>query len=250
MLTLLRAGPEWMIDQQELRFLDRRSDGFIFIVPTHHYKAIENLLKHDIPVVTCSFNDLPTGVAAVGVEDEACMRLAVGYLAKRGHRRIIHLSMHADNSIFLRRSEGYAAAMAELGLAPRVVMHGYNTPHAVEWQSELREAIESQGITAIVAANDFLALDAWQFLEGIGLNVPGDVSITGMDNLHAASERGLTSVGYSSIEAGRLAMNTMIDLIAGDRYPPDRIVVPATMVERGSVAPCHISQGSEFYAES
>lgn len=92
LLTLLRVRPDWMLDQEELQFLDRRNDGFVFIAPEGRYSTIETLVRHQLPVVACYIADVPEGVPTIVLDNAGAMRMAVEHLVGQGHQRILHLT--------------------------------------------------------------------------------------------------------------------------------------------------------------
>lgn len=55
LLTMLRAPADWMLDSHELHFLDRRSDGLVFLVPKERTRALETLVQHRIPAAPQRF---------------------------------------------------------------------------------------------------------------------------------------------------------------------------------------------------
>ena len=229
LLSLLHAGPDWMVDQEELRFLDRRSDGFIFLASSTQYKIMEALVQHGIPVVSCFLDDVPEGVPSVILDNFGALSQAVDLLVEHGHRRIAHSAGTEGRSDFAQRQAGYCNAMKRHRLQSQIVPPGPNL------EQDLMAAIAT-GVTAFACASDHRAEQIWKVLEENSLRVPEDISLTGMDNLSNAEQRGLTSIEFSSSDVGRLAMETVVNMIAGDRYPENRVAVPVELVERTSVA--------------
>lgn len=233
LLTLLRARPHWMLDNEELKFLDRRSDGFVFVVPRDRYGVLETLVEHRIPCVACYIDDVPEGVATVVVDNKGAMRQSVKYLVARGHRKIAHLAYHPERIDFHQRMKGYRAAMKANGLSryAQVVIGDEKDG----WQAQVIELVEEKGVTAFACANDLFALILWNLAKERGWRVPQDLSIVGMDDTPETLERGLTTLRFSSEEVGRRAMQSLVHLINGEAVPR-REVLPVRLVERTSVA--------------
>ncbi len=233
LLSLVRDMPANLLDR-DISFLDRRSDGFIFVAPRDRQSALRTLAEHAIPVVVCCAYEVPVGVATVNVDDCNAMALAVRHLVAAGHRRIIHLAGPQSRDDFRARRHGYEDTMRACGLSPHVIA----TDGLVEnvWQSEVWPAIERGQCTAIACANDSYALDIWRLAPGRGIAVPEQLSLTGMDDLAAAEARGLSTIAFSSAAVGEAAARTLAALITHQEVTLSQ-VVPVWLIERGSVAP-------------
>ena len=93
--------------------------------------------------------------------------------------------------------------------------------------------------TAIIAADDMIAGVALSAIHQAGLRVPEDVSIIGIDDQHFASilNPPLTTVQLPVPEAGRHAIEMLLDRMTGDTSPPRHLVLPCPLLVRESVAP-------------
>jgi len=253
LFIMLRGEAEWMANREELRFLDRRSDGFIFISPgVHEWQvALETLVQHKIPSVVCYRRDVPDGVAWVDPDNERIVQLALGCLWSAGHENIAYLSgpktfagaqgllanvsgprVNYDDESRIRFfcQQAHAKGQAE----PFVLC-----PADPDWKLERAEvqAILDSGATGVVCANDHMALELWDHLEAMGLRVPDDLSLVGVDNQMRGAHRGLSSIGFGYDEIGRLAVQAWLELRAGAKPADCCQVVPAFLTERASVAP-------------
>jgi len=234
LLTMLRVRPDWMMDQEELQFLDRRSDGFIFIAPGNRYQTLEVLVKHKLPVVACFTNDVPEEVPAIMLDNAGAMHQAVDHLIARGHQRILFLTASMDRSDFKTRQSGFEEAMNQAGLLPKVLLvRDLQEPGCEE---KLVTTLARQQITAVVCATDTLAYAVWDVMENKGRSVPQDLSIIGMDDLAESAQRGLTSIRYSCEEVGRRTIEAIVSLMQGGVAKSMNSVVPVELVERASVA--------------
>ncbi|MFD0474537.1 LacI family DNA-binding transcriptional regulator [Nonomuraea thailandensis] len=92
--------------------------------------------------------------------------------------------------------------------------------------------------TAIFAASDGMALKTLEVAKELGLDVPGDLSVAGFDNIpeSALAEPGLTTVDQSMYRLGYEAARMLKSLVRGDWEGPGRIVLPTRLVVRGSTA--------------
>jgi len=236
MLVLTRTYREWMADQTEKLFLDRRTDGLVFVLPEGQNHILEALVKHGLPVVSCYLDDVPSGIPSIALDNAGAMQKAVEHVHAQGHERIMHLTQ-SHRSDFQARRRGYETAMQQLQLEPQVLEIGAHSPWSEPAATELMESIKKYQPTALVCRNDDAAIFAWDVLQAHGFKIPEDLSIVGMDDLPKAMQRGLTSVEYSCEDAGRRALNAVINLIQGEKVEIERDVVPVQLVKRSSVVP-------------
>lgn len=254
LFIMLRGEAEWMANREEMRFLDRRSDGFIFISPgINEWKtALETLLQHDIPAIVCYRRDVPEGVAWVDPDNERIVQLAVDHLLAHGHRRLAYLSgpktttssngllanvsgprVHYDDEARLRY---FHERLHASGLDENTFVLCPADPNWTLSQSEAQQLLDS-GATGVVCINDHLALQLRHHLEALGYNVPGDMSIVGVDNQLQAAHGNLSSIGFGYDAVGRHAVQAWIALRRGAPARDCCKVVPVHLVERASVGP-------------
>jgi LacI family transcriptional regulator len=235
LLTILRQTPEWALDNEELRFLDRRTDGLIFIVPKHRDKVFKTLLREKIPVVSCFIDDVPRGVPSVTVDNFGAMQLATQHLIDHGHRQILHLTIGDMRADFIERKNGYENTMLAAKLKPQVLSGSDFSDE--KFTTKFLQKIRRHRITALACASDGLAVSAYDFAIAHNLKIPADLSIIGMDDLNRAAERGLSSIRFSCEEIGRKAFESIIQIIQGGETPIENSVVSVELVQRPSVAP-------------
>lgn len=236
-LTILRAPADWMLDKKELQFLDRRGDGFIFVVPVQRDRVFEALVQHEIPVVSCFLDDVPAGVKSVVLDNAGAMRQAVNYLIAHGHRKIAHFAGIGGRADFRARRHGYEEAMQAAGLLDPELCYEFVEGRYYRDQAKVMlEFVQQCGATALVCATDDFALAFWDHAEAAGLRIPQDLSLIGMDDIPEAQQRGLTTLRSSSQDLGRRAADTLVQLIKGDSAVESRQIVPVELVERTTVA--------------
>ncbi len=162
-----------------------------------------------------------------------------GHLAALGHRRIGYVAGPVERTTTRDRLEGHRAALAAYGLADdggRLVAHGHYD-RASGHRAALELLDHAPGLTAVVAANDTMALGVCAALRERGLRVPGDVSVAGFDDLPFSLDAApsLTTVRLPLREAGARAGR----LVMGrEAVPPGGVAgVAAELVVRESTAP-------------
>jgi DNA-binding LacI/PurR family transcriptional regulator len=224
-------------EQETIRYLDRRSDGFIFVVSNQGpwENALDLLAEYKIPAVACFRPDAPDGVAAVGVDNIGAIRTAVEHLISNGHRRIAYLCGPPDNFDEKVRRRTWVQVMQENGLdaSERFHVPGSAPRHVLDTQAIA--SIGQLGVTAVVCYNDTEALLLWETLESQGLRVPDDISLIGIDDQPNAASQNLTTIAHSFADIGRLAMQAWIELKNGGDARDCYKLAPIKLVSRASV---------------
>jgi len=177
------------------------------------------------------------GEPEVGVDNEAGIAAMVAALVELGHRRIAFLAGPAALFVARQRLAGYQRGLRAAGIPydeRLVVRTGFDVPGGALAVDVLRAA--GAAFTAICCANDLLALGALQRLAALGIDVPGDVSVAGFDDISTAA---LTAPSLSTVrlplrELGRLGFEQADRRLAGEE-PPQRLL-PTEVILRGSTA--------------
>jgi LacI family transcriptional regulator len=178
------------------------------------------------------------GDADIGVDNAAGIAGMVTAMVELGHRRIAFLAGPTSLYVSHQRLEGYRRGLAEAGIpydARLVVSTGFNREGGALGIDALL-AGESP-FTAVCAANDLLALGAMQRLADLGIDVPGEVSVAGFDDIATAAMAtpGLSTVRLPLHEIGRRAFGYAEQVLAGREPAPE--ILPTELVLRGSTAP-------------
>ena len=232
LLTMLRTRSGELIGEEELRFLDRRSDGFIFLAPTGQAGVLRTLVHHDIPVVTAFTDEGVQGVSSVTLDNTNAMKLAVEHVTNAGHSKLAFVRWPLARSDFRDRHNSFKTAAKAAGCRPL-----FFESTAPEWVAEVLRLIQQGKITAIVCDSDY---SAWQLIDAAkeqNLQAPRDFSVIGMDDLPQIEPLGLTTIRYSASEVGRRAVEAITYRLAGDAAEQCNFVIPVELNIRTSVAP-------------
>lgn len=188
-------------------------------------------------VVLCGRPPVPgdATAATLAFDNRTGARRLTEHLLALGHRRIGYVAGPADRTTTRHRMEGHRAALAAAGVPEGPAVHGrYDRPSGYEATAELLRL--DPELTAVVAANDTVALGVCAALRDRGLAIPDDVSVAGFDDLPFSVDAApaLTTVRLplheAGARAGRLALGT-------EEAPPGGLAtVPAELVVRGSTA--------------
>ncbi|MEU3078505.1 LacI family DNA-binding transcriptional regulator [Streptomyces laurentii] len=174
--------------------------------------------------------------ATLAFDNRAGARRLTGHLLALGHRRIGYVAGPADRTTTRHRLEGHRAALRAAGIAEGPTAHGpYD--RASGYRATLELLASEPDLTAIVAANDTVALGVCAALRERGLDIPGDVSVAGFDDLPFSVDvvPALTTVRLPLYEAGARAGRLAL---GAEPAPPGGLAaIPAELVVRGTTAP-------------
>jgi LacI family transcriptional regulator len=156
----------------------------------------------------------------VTVDDVGAIQAMVAHLADGGRRRILCVAGQADWLVSQTRLAGYQAAVAQLGLDDDPALVDFAGFTAGSGREAVRRALErGTEFDAVLAFNDYAALGATEELLQRGLTVPGDVAVSGCDDIDFAvfARVPLTSLRFRSYEMGQAAARL---LVSGDHGEP------------------------------
>ena len=163
----------------------RHVDGFVLATATLHSPILAEAVEAEVPVVLMNRIAQDYPFSSVSVDNEQGERAAVAHLVALGHTRIGHIAGPQDISTGTARLRGFEEAMASHGLAvdPAEIVYasGYTVEEGLRCGRELLEG--SAELTAIVAANDMLAIGCYGALDQLGLRCPDDVSVIGFNDM-------------------------------------------------------------------
>ncbi|MCU1441652.1 MAG: LacI family transcriptional regulator [Rhodoglobus sp.] len=195
--------------------LRKRVDAVIAISLELTPNEVSRLLDMNKPIVGVG-GPLP-GVRTLSVDDVAIARLATEHLLALGHRAIAHIGGNPDYELDFHlptnRRYGYEAALEEAGVAIDPTLF-----HAADFTLQGGHAAAKQLLgnprkrpTAIFAASDEMAIGAILAARDLGLHVPDDVSVIGIDDHELAEFFGLTTIAQFPALQGRMAVDILME---------------------------------------
>ena len=215
-------------------------DAFVFVGLHHDPRLFALLDAYGRPYVLTWGVDPMRRHPSIGFDNRAATYAITRHLLDLGHRRFALISAPTPgNDRSRERGAGVRAALAVAGLSLADDRVRY-APIALESGTRaMRELLALRPRpTAVVATNDVFAVGAMLACREAGVAIPGDVSITGVDNtdLGATQTPGLTSIRTPIVEIGRAAA---LQLCARLEGAPTQLQqqLPFELVRRGSTAP-------------
>ena len=223
--------------------VNRRCDGFILATAFRNDPVVKEIVKRKIPAVLVNRLTETQLLPAVVGDESLEVRDAIAHLVKLGHRRIAHIAGPQNLSTGFIRLRAFRKAIKDAGLVeaecPTVVSTGYNESAGTEAVAKLLAEPDPRP-TAILAANDQLAIGVIDGLKLAGLKCPRDISVMGfndipmMDRMHPA----LTTFALPKHRMGVEAAEILRDWIEGDTAPePSIVYLPCPLVIRESTGP-------------
>jgi LacI family transcriptional regulator len=220
-----------------LLVLARKSDGLILHDRLLDPEQLEQLSRR-VPIVTLANVPTPTTVNVHG-DNEAGMRdLARHLLRDHGYRTVAYLAGLADSPDSLARRATVAAEAAAAG-ATLETGSGWQGNYYAAGGARVIERLISGGASlprAIVCANDQTALGVMYALGQHGIDVPGDVAVTGFDDIPMARHLRplLTTVRQPIQEIGATAFDVLHSMISNAVPAVRDVVLPTRLIVRES----------------
>jgi LacI family transcriptional regulator len=219
----------------------RQVDGLILATAWLHDDIVERCREQHIPFVLVNRTVLDESVTSVVTNDAYGIRLAVDHLLQLGHRKLAYVGGPLNTSTAKGRREGFVAALKAYRLSAREKLiadcASFTVQAGVAAARELL-APANRSFTAIVAANDMLALGCYDALTEAGLVCPKDISITGYNDMPFA-DRFSPPLTTLRIPQDQIGVQSSLLLLRMMRDPA--VIVPSmhlepVLVVRGSTA--------------
>ncbi|CAL9322954.1 MULTISPECIES: LacI family DNA-binding transcriptional regulator [Streptomyces] len=177
------------------------------------------------------------GAATVNLDIADGVRQVVEHLLSLGHRRFLHLAADVPSWTFEVRARELAARLAGV---PGTSVRTARAPISIEGAVAATEAalsVPGPRPTALVCDDDKLAAGAYKAARRLGLRIPDDVSVTGVDDLALATaiDPELTTVRLDAELFGERGMQALLAVLEG--RSPEGGDIPVHLLVRGSTAP-------------
>ncbi|MCA9963046.1 MAG: LacI family DNA-binding transcriptional regulator [Anaerolineales bacterium] len=229
------------IEETYLNYIrSRRVDGFIIVRAQHDDPRIRMLQAHDFPFVTFGHEEGVSNYPFVDDDSKMGIGLVIDHLVALGHQRIAYITEPRRFMKAETRLQGFLQGMARWGLTavPNLIIES-NFRQRSGYASTQELLDRDNPPTAIVAANDLLAIGAINAARERGLTVGKDISITGFDDILLAEYTSppLTTVHVSPHQMGQLLCQTLYDVMNNPSAPPPHKILPPTLIIRGSTGP-------------
>lgn len=228
------------VEEELVHALAKQVDGVLLCSPRMSNSLIEQLSR-EVPLVVINRQvaNLPCVVMDVG----RGARMAIEHLVTRGHRHVALLG-GPRGSWTNREIRRAASAAARAGSAELTVL-GPNHP-TEESGAALAEQVRRAGVSAVLAYNDLMAIGLLDGLESLGVRVPQEISVVGIDDtaLSRRTRPKLTTVATPTGAAGRAAVDMLLSH-GDDRRTTAQITLQTELVIRDSTGPAPAAEGRD-----
>lgn len=242
-------------------------EGYFYLVASHRHladlideyprlllaRSVDGMIGVDtpwrselpIPVATVSGHDRTNGVTNILLDHDRAAELALRHLQQLGHQRIAFIKGQEFSSDTAARWESILKVAARLGLevSPRltVQLEGDLASPELGYRVTKRLLERKARFTALFAFNDVSAIGAIEALRSNRLEVPGDVSVVGFDDIESAAYQRpqLTTVRQPLKKMGMIAADALLKRIARPDeldYPREIVIEPELVVRKSTAS--------------
>lgn len=215
----------------------RRVDGLIVINPYADERFLH--VPKNFPVVFVGARSHDEEVCSISLDDEKAAFEATQHLTSLGHQRIAVVTGPMAEDCSQDRLEGFRRALGEAGISvdPSLVFEGDWS--ASSGRDALLDFIKKDNLpTAVFAQNDRMAMGVMRAARDVNLNVPGQLSVIGVDDMPLSSyfDPPLTTMQQDMPLIGREAIRKLMEILQNKTVKPSAIKLPAQLIVRQSTA--------------
>lgn len=212
-------------------------DGLIFATVGSNTEHLRALRRERMPVVLIARDVEGVSIDAVLVDNFRGGVEATTHLLRLGHRQVVHIGGPPSLHVAAERRRGYLEALAAAGIPARPAHIAEGDFTAEGGRRAINLLLERRvEFTAVVAANDLMAIGAMEALRTAGRRIPEDVAVVGFDDITFASlvSPALTTVAQPKYRMGQMAMERLFELMAGEASRSRQTVLVPQLVVRES----------------
>lgn len=216
----------------------RRAEGMIIINPYQDGRHAH--LPPNYPIVLAGARPRSEAANSISLDDESVARQATQHLLDLGHRRIGCITGPMREDCSQDRSIGYQSALENAGIQddPAFTIEGDWSARS-GYDALMHLAQEGQIPDAIFAQNDQMAVGALRAARDLGLQVPNQLSVIGIDDIPLAAyfEPPLTTFKQDFTRLGKEAVRLLIGNVENPNFPQQHLRLRAQLIQRQSTAP-------------
>ncbi|HET6986170.1 MAG TPA: LacI family DNA-binding transcriptional regulator [Kribbella sp.] len=231
-ITVTHGNPD---PRRSVRDLAGRVDGIVVHGNAIDLPTIQGLRKAEVPLVLIAHPPI-TGCDSVRSESAASAETLTTRLLDHGRTNLLFIGDPASSYDVSERYAGFSKALERRGLeVPKPERVPLTEEAGVKVAEQMLKATKDRP-DGLVCANDELALAALTTFAAHGVGVPGDIVVTGWDDVMAARyvTPGLTTVRQPMAELGRMAAQRLHERVTGDRSRARNDVLATQLVLRDS----------------
>jgi DNA-binding LacI/PurR family transcriptional regulator len=229
-----------------LRTLTSKVDGLIIMARSIDEDTLWSLERQGVPFVLLGHSNGQLQCSTIAVDNEAGAYKAAAHLLGHGHQRIAIITGPEDSPDNRGRLQGYKKALLDAGIS---IQQSMVVPGNFEYeggQIAIHQLLESnQRPSAVLAANDEMAIGAIDAARQRSLRLPEDLAVIGFDDIQmsALTHPSLTTVRQPMQRLGETAVTLLFDRLQNSSGQPRHDVLETRLVLRQSCG-CPIPSNS------
>ncbi len=221
------------------RFLLEKNVDGIILAGTVPPKIIDYISGRNLPLVLVDYYPSRGNHSAVLIDNVGGIRQATQHLIGLGHKHIAFIGGDMSHPSMKERCQGFRLALEENDLpinAQSICCDQSMTGPADGFAATNLLLAAKTKFTAIVAANDAMAVGALRACRDQKIRIPEDVAITGFDDVETAitARPTLTTVQVPKEEMGTLAVRHLVNIINGTASKGTKMIIPVKLICRES----------------
>lgn len=216
-----------------LNLLHRPVDGMIVVPAGSDHRYLEPERRRGAQIIFLDRGGSNIEADAVVLDNFGGAKLAVDHLIRHGHKRVGFVGDLDTVRTAAERLDGYKAALADAGIPYDSELVRLGSPAVELAESAARQllALENR-VTAVFAANNRQCVGVLRAIR----ESQRQIALVGFDDFELADLLPIpvSVIGFDPAELGRAAAELLFSRMAGDNRPPQRIVIPTRLIQRGS----------------
>lgn len=218
-------------------YCDGRCDGLFLIIPKSDAAIITALSDRGFPFVIVGDKGADNSVPCSDIDNVAAGISAAEHLISLGHKRIAYTRGSPDASASSGRETGFRSGLIQAGIAVDEELFG-PAIGLRQWVLEVVKLPEARRPTAYFCFCDHDAFTLIKILESLGISVPYDVSVMGVDDQHFGSDAPtLTTIRQPYERIATHAVEALLAQLTGNTNVAQRVLIPGELIVRSSTSP-------------
>lgn len=223
------------------RLIEQRVGGVAIMTSEMDLELTRRLAARKVSVVFLDVGTVGPHESNINVNYEKGIRQGVEHLLALGHRHIAYISGPSNLKSAERRRRAFTRTMKKyddsLHTTPLIFEGDFHTTGGQRAAAEILRLTPRP--TAILSANDLMAIGALRELKSAGLRVPQDISVIGFDDIPfaALADPPLTTIAIPAAEIGRAAVDALLHTISAEDNIGREIRVSTRLIVRESTGP-------------
>ena len=227
------------LEKQLCRIMCENHVSALFISPiSGNISHIKEICQGKVPVIFIGGKTGTEEEYYITMDYAHGLHVAVDHLYSHGHRDIALAVYSPDNKTIQQKIDGYQAAMRSYDLTPAIYWEGNNTDTFSAGKLLIKRLLSEKKMpTAICCASDLMAIGVIDELRANGLNVPGDISVIGHDDLFLSgiASFSITTLAICETDLAKNALDLALSII-NSTVGVNGYTMTASLIERSTTA--------------